>query len=216
LRLGKVGASLGELVLRWENQEITLTASPSTPGKEKGIDFRTDDGEALLVLNIAHLKFSNVQDHTLHYDLLYKVASLIKLYQCIDLVKSYKTHWVSDSQRQLATAGQQGWFFIAYAFGLDQLFEEAAGKMARELRTNEEGKWYIGDLLLLKTIQVFNSSHPSDILTEEEKFPTLNSRLTRKCSKPVSLNRNLIKTFHRRPLKVVLRSSSDSSSLCRG
>jgi hypothetical protein len=140
-------------VVRWENQEIASTASPSTPGKEKAIDFKEDDGEALLVLlNIAHFQFRKIPDHALHYDLLYNVAGLIDQYQCIDLVKSYKSHWVSDSRRQLATFGQQGWFFIAYVFGLEHLFEEAVGKLARELRTNEEGNWYTGELLLPKTM----------------------------------------------------------------
>jgi hypothetical protein len=131
----------------WENQEIASTTSSSTPGQEKAINFTEDNGEALLVLlNIAHLQFCKVPDNQLHYDLLYNLACLIDLHQCIDLVKSYKSHWVSGSRTQMMMSGQQGWFFIAYVFGLEELFEEAARRLVKELRTDEEGKWYTGEL----------------------------------------------------------------------
>jgi hypothetical protein len=42
-------------VVRWENPETASTASPLTPGKEKAINFKEDDGEAFILHHVHHL-----------------------------------------------------------------------------------------------------------------------------------------------------------------
>jgi hypothetical protein len=105
--------------------EQTLLEAP------KKIDCSDDDAQALLVLlNIAHLKF-DIVPKLLPYQLLYHVAILVDQYQCLKLVSPWLKLWSQDEESQLMVDGQEGWLFIAWAFGRESIFEQLARKLLK-------------------------------------------------------------------------------------
>jgi hypothetical protein len=90
---------------------------PAASNKEKEIDCSEDNAYALLILlNIAHLRFDLVPNRLSCVDL-YNVAILVDQYQCVKLVRPWLTFWLTDEEIQSKQAGQEGWLFIAWAFG---------------------------------------------------------------------------------------------------
>jgi hypothetical protein len=98
----------------------------------KQIDCSDDDAGALLVLlNIAHLKF-DIVPKLLPYQLLYHVAILVDQYQCLKLVLPWLRLWLQDEESQSMVDGQEGWLFIAWAFGRESVFEQLARKLLKQ------------------------------------------------------------------------------------
>ncbi|CZR64669.1 uncharacterized protein PAC_14567 [Phialocephala subalpina] len=116
-------------ILATHNRERTEgTASSDALCHARPIDFTEDDSVALLLLlNIAHLKFRRIPDQ-LPYKLLLQVAILCDQYDCVDLVRPWlkDTLWLRDEQLEFSRMSQRQWLFIAWVFGRDRVFEQAA------------------------------------------------------------------------------------------
>lgn len=81
------------------------------------IDFSEDDGAALLLLlNAAHLKHASIPKALAYKDLI-NVAILCDQYQC-----------------EAVKPGREGWLFIAWVFGREEVFEILASKLVLSLR----------------------------------------------------------------------------------
>jgi len=108
----------------------------------QALDFSKDDSEALLVLfNIAHLKFHTLHTGPLPYKLLYQVAILSDKYQCAGLVRPWLDQWLSeDGFSESTKPGQEGWLFIAWAFGQEKTFENLASMLVRSVEVNKKGE----------------------------------------------------------------------------
>jgi hypothetical protein len=115
----------------------------------KEIDCSEDDGEALLVLlNIAHLNFAAVPSK-LPYNTLFHLALLVDQYQCIKLVQPWLKEWMINEGRESRLHGQEGWLFIAWVFGREDVFEALAMKLVPCLGIDSKGN-FMRDLAYLR------------------------------------------------------------------
>lgn len=104
------------------------------------IDCSEDDGTALLILlNIAHLNFKAVP-RDVSYPLLFQLAVLIDQYQCVNLVSPWLRHWMANEKEESLAQGQEGWLFIAWAFGRSHIFETLARKVLLTAKLNAKGE----------------------------------------------------------------------------
>lgn len=110
----------------------------SRPVKE--VDFRDDDGEALLLfLRIAHHQYNDIPT-TLACKTLLDVAVLCHCYSCVELVEPWLSQWLSDEEKSSKEAEHEYWLFIAWVFGRDKVFSDLAARMVLEATTNNDGK----------------------------------------------------------------------------
>jgi hypothetical protein len=119
----------------------------SPPPPRKQIDCTGDDPEALLILlNVAHLRFNKVPPN-LRYQLLYDVAVLVDQYQCIRLVQPWAKTWTryKEDFNDYTEAGNEGWLFIAWVFGMVETFDWLARKLVRRIRIDEKGAFFCQD-----------------------------------------------------------------------
>ena len=113
---------------------IQLGVTEKTMATE--LHFEDDDGDALLLLlRIAHLQFAQVPT-SLSFSQLLQVAILCDMYDCATLVKPWLSGWLSDEVAESKRIGQEDWLFSAWVFRREQVFEELAKKLVREVRTN--------------------------------------------------------------------------------
>lgn len=107
----------------------------------KEVDFRAENGEALiLLLRIAHLHYSDIPK-TLAYKTLLDVAVLCDRYNCVELVQPWLPRWLSDEEKSCKEAEHENWLFIAWVFGRDKVFSDLTANMVREATTNKKGKY---------------------------------------------------------------------------
>lgn len=98
------------------------------------IDFSEDDGAALLLLlNAAHLKHASIPKALAYKDLI-NVAILCDQYQCVQLVRPWLEGWLKDELTEAVKPGREGWLFIAWVFGREEVFEILASKLVLSLR----------------------------------------------------------------------------------
>lgn len=98
------------------------------------IDFTEDDGAAvLLLLNAAHLKYASVPK-VLAYKDLFNVAILCDQYQCVQLVRPWLESWLKDELTEAFRPGREGWLFIAWVFGREDVLEILASKLVVSIR----------------------------------------------------------------------------------
>jgi len=115
----------------WSNDDKTESEE-----WQKQIDCSEDDGEALLVLlNIAHLNFCAVPK-VLGYKLLFQVAVLVDQYDCIGIVQPWLQGWMMGEEIASLQHGQEGWLFIAWAFGREKTFKYLAAKIVRGIEAS--------------------------------------------------------------------------------
>ncbi|KAL7269957.1 hypothetical protein RUND412_007345 [Rhizina undulata] len=120
----------------WENDEQEENSS----GPVKEVNFRDDDGEALLLLlRIAHLQYDDIPT-MLPYETLLSVAVLCDQYDCVKLVEPWLSQWLSAEEKSWKQAGHENWLFIAWVFGRDKVFSDLADKMVREAKTDDDGE----------------------------------------------------------------------------
>ncbi|KAF4626319.1 hypothetical protein G7Y89_g11843 [Cudoniella acicularis] len=114
------------------------------------LDFREDNGAALLVLHqIAHLQFRNIPFRLpdrfgCPSYIFNKLASMCDLYDCASLVKPWVENWVVAAQDGPRSADHVAWscchtvdngkwLFIDWVFGREQSFEEGAKCAVRKI-----------------------------------------------------------------------------------
>ncbi|TGO12856.1 hypothetical protein BTUL_0081g00330 [Botrytis tulipae] len=89
-------------------------AVPEEPFPDIELDFTEDNPEALLILlQIAHLKFSNVPSQ-LPYEVLYHIAILCDQYDCRKLVKPWIQGWLKDEANEAYLPQYEGWLFMLF------------------------------------------------------------------------------------------------------
>lgn len=95
------------------------------------LDFKDDNGEALLILlRIAHLRFHDIPS-TLPYQTLLSVAVLCDQYQCINLVRPWLSCWLVNEVKLSTQFGNENWLFIAWVFGREKVFQALAVHLVR-------------------------------------------------------------------------------------
>jgi hypothetical protein len=134
----------------WVIQDTSVVASEIVAEVGmKEIDCSEDDGEALLVLlNIAHLNFAAVPTK-LPYNTLFHLVLLVDQYQCIKLMQPWLKEWMIDEGRESRLHGQEGWLFIAWVFGREDVFEALAMKLVPCLGIDSKGN-FMRDMAYLR------------------------------------------------------------------
>jgi len=124
----------------WKKFLIPPWANENSNVEVKEINCSEDNGGALLILlNIAHLKFTAVPRHVA-YDVLYQLAILIDEYQCIQLVAPWADSWMFNETAESRLPGQEGWLFIAWVFGRDHVLEGLSQTLVFTANVNEKGE----------------------------------------------------------------------------
>jgi hypothetical protein len=114
--------------------------------KPKQINCTEDDSSALLILlNIAHLQFNEVSNGKLEYSLLFEVAKLCDQYDCVDLVRPWLQPWLAREQSECLKVGQEGWLWITWVFGRENVFEACAKNLAKVVSTDKKGGCLLGN-----------------------------------------------------------------------
>ncbi|KUJ06367.1 uncharacterized protein LY89DRAFT_410902 [Mollisia scopiformis] len=104
------------------------------------LDFREDDGDALLILlRIAHLQFKHVPS-VVTLDFLYNIAILCNLYDCVELVKPWLSLWLEVAHRRESPKR----LIIAWTFGKHEMFQEASEALTWNLRVSRDGRTFVG------------------------------------------------------------------------
>jgi len=129
----------------WKKFLIPPWAKETSKVEVKEIGCSEDNGEALLILlNIAHLKFTAVPRH-LSYDVLFQIAILIDEYQCIQLVSPWVDSWMANEKAESKLPGQEGWLFIAWVFGRENILEGLSKMLVFTAKVNEKGELWRRD-----------------------------------------------------------------------
>ncbi|KAH8802901.1 hypothetical protein F5884DRAFT_489470 [Xylogone sp. PMI_703] len=146
--------------LQPEDSAIDLNSpNENSSGSHKAnqIDFKEDDGQALLlILRIAHLRFNQIPNKLVYEELL-EIAVLVDQYDCYELVQPWLKNWLVDEEKESLIPGHENWLFIAWVFHRKKVFENLATRMVKTIRVNDKGQ----ALSLKKPIE---SPMPSDIL----------------------------------------------------
>ncbi|TVY84248.1 hypothetical protein LSUE1_G001357 [Lachnellula suecica] len=97
------------------------------------IDFKDDDSEALLILfRIIHMQFDDVPKKLSLAQLL-QVATLVDQYGCIKVVRPWFPFWLADERELAFAAGNERYLWVAWVFGREDIFEELAVKLTKEI-----------------------------------------------------------------------------------
>ncbi|KUJ06372.1 uncharacterized protein LY89DRAFT_410943 [Mollisia scopiformis] len=121
----------------WNSNDAAETSDTAKP-----IDFSEDDSAALLTLfNIAHLRFHEVPA-CLPYKVLLQVAVLCDQYDCVNLVRPWlsETQWLKDSADEAVKTDQEQWLFIAWVFGLEDVFDQLATHLVQTIQVQGDGE----------------------------------------------------------------------------
>lgn len=114
-----------------------LESSPTSSSTPKTIPFPDDDPSALLlILQIAHLKFSAIP-RSCTYDMLLKLAILSDKYDVAGLVRPYLEGWVDGVKDTVNSPGHEGWLFISWTFGLVGTFTRVAKSLVVSMKRDE-------------------------------------------------------------------------------
>jgi hypothetical protein len=129
----------------WKKFLIPPWAKEDSTVEVKEIDCSEDNGEALLILfEIAHLNFRAVP-RGIYYDVLFQLAILIDEYQCIQLISPWIEHWMVNEKAESIVRGQEGWLFIAWVFGRENIFEGVSKLLVYTVKVNEKGEFWTLD-----------------------------------------------------------------------
>lgn len=106
----------------------------------KVLDCTEDDPHAiLLLLRIAHLQFKHIPA-TLDFHTLFEVARLCDYYDCIMLVKPWLSSWLKNEEQESVIRGQEGWLFIAWVFGREDVLLTLAKRVLWTAETNHSAE----------------------------------------------------------------------------
>jgi hypothetical protein len=113
--------------------------SEAQPGNNEPIPLPEDNLNALIILLwIAHLRFNKVPAR-LEFKELVAVAVLTDKYQATRMVSPWLSGWVENLRNTVCKDGYEEWLWIAWEFGLADIFEDVADKLFWESRTNANG-----------------------------------------------------------------------------
>ena len=107
------------------------------------LDFAEDNMDALLILlQIVHLQFAKVPK-SLSYNTLLGVTLMCDQYDCRNLVKPWLADWMKEEWHESNIGGQEGWLFIAYYFGRQDVFPMLATTCALQGILKEGKRYFI-------------------------------------------------------------------------
>jgi hypothetical protein len=113
--------------------------SEAQPGNDEPIPLPEDSLDALTILLwIAHLHFNKVPAR-LEFEELLAVAVLTDKYQATQMVSPWLSGWVKNLKNTVCKDGYEEWLWIAWEFGLADIFKDVANKLFWESRTNANG-----------------------------------------------------------------------------
>jgi hypothetical protein len=113
--------------------------SEAQPGNDEPIPLPEDNLDALTILLwIAHLHFNKVPAR-LEFEELVAVAVLTDKYQATQMVSPWLSGWVGNLRGTVCNDGYEEWLWIAWEFGLADIFKDVANKLFWESRTNANG-----------------------------------------------------------------------------
>jgi hypothetical protein len=113
--------------------------SEAQPGNDEPIPLPEDNLDALTILLwIAHLHFNKVPAR-LEFEELVAVAVLTDKYQATQMVSPWLSGWVGNLRGTVCEDGYEEWLWIAWEFGLADIFKDVANKLFWESRTNANG-----------------------------------------------------------------------------
>lgn len=109
----------------------------SIQADNREITFHDDNARALeILLSIIHLKFSDVP-HTITYNELLDVSYLCDKYCMIEIVRPWLEGWLGPLKETVGSSGHEGWLFIAWAVGDEEMMRRVADGMTKISTTNE-------------------------------------------------------------------------------
>jgi hypothetical protein len=113
--------------------------SEAQPGNNEPIPLPEDDlGALTILLWIAHLQFNKVPLR-LEFKELVAVTVLTDKYQATQMVSPWLSGWIDNLRHTVGKDGFEEWLWIAWEFGLADIFSEVANKLLWESRTNANG-----------------------------------------------------------------------------
>jgi hypothetical protein len=113
--------------------------SEAQPGNNEPIPLPEDDLNALTILLwIAHLHFNKVPARV-DFEELVAVAVLTDKYQATQMVSPWLSGWVENLKDTVCKDGYEEWLWIAWEFGLADVFGRVASKLFWESKTNANG-----------------------------------------------------------------------------
>lgn len=119
------------------SQRVILEPVPPT------LNFYDENSHALLMLlKIAHQEFDATTWVEMKGELLYQVAILCELNECVGLVKPYLGKWFGNlmrrsdevSKSRLTPMSQEKWLYISYVFGRIDVFEALCWKFVKKMK----------------------------------------------------------------------------------
>ena len=113
------------------------------------VRFEDDDADALLlVLRIAHLKFSNLPA-TLNYKELLSLAIICDKYDLVHLVRPWLYKWEKTLKPSSNSHGNEGWLFIAWTFGDTPSYKALTDLLVRHCTTVNTGECFRSGRLIV-------------------------------------------------------------------
>jgi len=113
--------------------------SQSSPVSQ--IDFRKHDAEALLILlRIAHLQVADIPKH-LSGSTLFSLAILCEIYECVNIVKTWLSHWVPEKLEEGRYCEDQRILLIAWTFGREVMFNAVAARLVMQLQCPDQSSF---------------------------------------------------------------------------
>ncbi|KAK0119385.1 hypothetical protein ONS95_010837 [Cadophora gregata] len=113
-------------------------------GPVKELDFKEDDGEALLtLLRIVHFQFAKIPtSFEASIKPLYDIAVLCEQYDCVSIVKPWTERWcvsLHDKSLPLFASDTRRKVYIAWAFGMADNFRHTAKTILEKCTAQEKG-----------------------------------------------------------------------------
>lgn len=127
----------------WNKLLFPLWSNESSKVKE--IDFRKDDGEAILILlNIAHLQ-SGLVPKELDCKILYRIAIRCEQYDCHVVVEPWKYIWLQlqNEANYRYEPGEEDRIYIDWAFGRENSFAKMITDLVRLLEVCPNGEPFV-------------------------------------------------------------------------
>jgi hypothetical protein len=118
-----------------------------------------DDADMMLVLMwIVHFRFSEVP-MTLDFSQLLAVTRICKRYDMNEIVNPFVVGWMTLHQISFLKVGYEQWLYIAYQFGMEDVYARLTRDLAVDCRINANKQ-----LLVRGTDQVLDGLFPDETL----------------------------------------------------
>ena len=109
----------------------------SSQADDREITFHDDNARAWdILLSIIHLKFSDVPNNITYNELL-DVSYLCDKYCMIGIVRPWLEGWLGPLKQTVGCLGYEGWLFISWAIGDEEIIWRVADELTTNWTTNK-------------------------------------------------------------------------------